>query len=82
MSNIQKARELMNKIPEITKNIELHDQISVKTLEIINEINQKIDNIIIPKLEKLEKQPLIELEWIKKYWEQIPDEWKKEKKEK
>ena len=48
--------ELMAKIPQFTKRAELHDQISVKTLEIVNEINVKIDTIIIPALEKLEKE--------------------------
>lgn len=53
MSNIG---QLMKQIPKIKERAELHDKISVKTLEIVNEINQKIDTIIIPALEKLEKQ--------------------------
>ena len=48
--------ELMAKIPQFTKRAELHDQISVKTLEIVNEINVKIDTIIIPKIEEIERK--------------------------
>ena len=40
---------------QAVKEAKLHGDITVKILEIVNEINQKIDGIIIPKLEKLEK---------------------------
>ena len=48
--------ELMGKIPEFTRRAKLHDEITVKILEIVNEINVKIDTIIIPKLEGIEKK--------------------------
>ena len=58
MSNIGK---LMKQIPEITKRAELHDQISVKTLEIVNEMQKELEeihgkiNIILNLMEKKQK---------------------------
>ena len=37
--------ELMKKIPEFTKRAELHGEITVKILEIVDEINQKMDTL-------------------------------------
>ena len=55
MSNILKQIKKMN-IMEMTEKAELSFEMTKKTLEIINEINQKINTIIIPKIEEIEKQ--------------------------
>lgn len=43
---IRDVSKYLKKIPEFQKKAELHDAVCVKTLEIVDEINMKLDKII------------------------------------
>jgi len=55
MSNFLKQIKNID-ILEVQRKAELHDKITQKTLELINETNILIKTVVIPKIEEMEKK--------------------------